>query len=107
MKVRPDMTQENKSALIAAFERAVHTIPSVRNVRIGNRVIFGAGYEAHQPDVADYLVAIDFDDQPGLEAYLDHPAHRELGTRFNESLSAALIYDFDAGGLERLRRIVE
>ena len=43
------------------------------NIRIGRRVRHGAGYELSAADAADYLVAIDFDDVVGLQAYLRHP----------------------------------
>jgi hypothetical protein len=57
------------------------------------------------PDTADYLVVIDFDDLAGLQAYLRHPAHEELGARFNQSLSSALIYDFEVGGSDLVRML--
>ncbi len=99
-KPRADLPAANREALVAAFERATRVISSVRNVRIGRRVRHGAGYEAGVPDAADYLAIVDFDDLDGLEAYLRHPAHEELAARFYESLSSALIYDFEAGGAE-------
>ena len=102
MKPRPDLTPRQKQALIDAFEKAVLEIPAVRHVRVGRRVTFGAGYEATSPDSADFLIAIDFDDIAGLQAYLRHPAHEDLGARFNQSLRSALIYDFEVGGLEVL-----
>jgi hypothetical protein len=71
-------------------------------VRIGRRVKHGAGYEAIAPDSGDYLAFIEFDDLAGLQAYLAHPAHQELGARFGESLSSALVYDFEAARLEDL-----
>ena len=104
MKPRADLSVANTQSLIDAFECAIHDIPTVRNVRVGKRVLHGAGYERNAPDAADYLVEIDFDDLAGLQTYLQHPAHTELGARFGQSLSAALVYDFDAGGIERLRR---
>jgi hypothetical protein len=103
MKPRADLSVADKQALIDAFERAIHDIPTVRGVRVGKRVVHGAGYERSAPDAADYLVEVDFDDLAGLQTYLQHPAHAELGARFGLSLSAALVYDFDAGGIERLR----
>ena len=104
MKPRADLTAAERDALLAAFERAIREIPTVRGVRVGRRVIHGAGYEARVPDAADYFVVLDFDDLDGLQAYLRHPAHEELGARFNQSLSSALIYDFEVGGLEELTR---
>jgi Stress responsive A/B Barrel Domain len=103
MKPRPDLTAAARTALVDAFERAVREIPTVRGVRIGRRIAHGAGYEASAPDTADYLAVIDFDDLAGLQAYLRHPAHEQLGARFGDSLSAALVYDFEVGGMDALR----
>jgi hypothetical protein len=105
MKPRPDLSSSDRQALVAAFERAMHEIPSVRDVRVGRRIPHGAGYEASMLDTADYLVVIDFDDLAGLQAYLRHPAHEELGARFNQSLSSALIYDFEVGGSDLVRML--
>ena len=86
MKPRADLSDADRRALIDAFERAIREIESVRNVRVGRRVVHGAGYEATSPDIAEYVAFIDFDDLPGLQAYLQHPAHGELGARFGQSL---------------------
>jgi hypothetical protein len=51
------------------------------------------------PDGSNYLIVIDFDELEGLLTYLRYPAHEELGARFNESVSSALIYDFEVRGL--------
>jgi hypothetical protein len=103
MKPRPDLTDADRAALIAAFERAVREIPTVRRVQVGRRVRHGAAYEQVALDAADYVAQIDFDDLAGLQVYLRHPVHDELGARFGKSLSAALVYDFEVGGVEDLR----
>ena len=100
---KPDLSTADRDALIAAFERAMRDIPDVRGVRVGRRVLHGAGYEQAAPDIADFLIVIDFDDFPGLQAYLRHPAHVELGARFGQAFSSGMVYDFEAGGLELLR----
>ena len=61
----------------------------------GRRVVHGAGYEQQAPDIVDFLIVLDFDDLAGLQTYLQHPAHAELGDRFNQACSSGLIYDFD------------
>lgn len=104
MKPRADLTGGDREALVAAFERALREIPGIRGVRIGRRVTFGAGYEETSPNVADFLAAIDFDDLAALQTYLRHPAHEELGARFGQSLSGAMVYDFEVGGVEELRK---
>ncbi len=103
LKPRPDLSPGARDAFVAAFERATREIPTVRGVRVGHRVRHGAGYEASAPDVADYAAIIEFDDLAGLQAYLRHPAHQELGVRFGESLSAAAVYDVEEGSIEDLR----
>lgn len=103
MKPRADLRWEDRERFIAAFERAVREIPTVRGVRVGRRVTHGAGYEAAAPDSADYVAEIDFDDLAGLQAYLRHPAHEALGASFGESLRAAMVYDFEMGGVDALR----
>src|SRR5437016_2951892 len=105
MKPKSDLSSEDRVAFIAAFRHAVAEIPTVRGVRVGRRVRHGAGYEQTAPDAADYLAAVEFDDLAGLQTYLRHPAHEELGVRFGVSLSSALVYDFDVGGLEFLDRL--
>jgi len=102
MKPRPDLSAADRAAFVAAFERAARDIPTVRAVRLGKRIVHGAGYETTAPDAADYVAFIDFDDLAGLRAYLWHPAHAELGAHFGTSLSAAMVYDFESGGLEAL-----
>ena len=102
MKPRPDLAEADRAAFVNAFKEAVRAIPDVRSVRIGRRVRHGAGYEVAAADAADYLAAIDFDDVAGLQAYLRHPTHDEIARRFDTALSAALVYDFEVGGLELL-----
>src|SRR5256885_9493105 len=92
---KPDLSQADRDGLVAAFARAARDIPEVRDVRAGRRVLHGAGYEQTMPDVGDILIVIDFDDLAGLQTYLRHPAHIELGARFNQALESGLVYDFE------------
>jgi hypothetical protein len=103
MKPRAGLSAADRERLIAAFERALREIPTVRRVRVGQRIIHGAGYEARMPDAADYFVMIDFEDAGGLATYLHHPAHEDLGIRFYDSLAAAFVYDFEEVELGSLR----
>jgi hypothetical protein len=103
MSPREDLSLDERSAFIDAFERAIREIPTVKAVRVGQRVTHGAGYERLAPG-ADYLAVIDFEDLADLQTYLRHPAHEELGVRFGQSLRSALVYDFEVGGPEELRR---
>lgn len=103
MKPRPDLSAGDRRGLIDAFDRACREIPTVREVRVGRRFTFGAGYEAGMPDTAEYMIAIAFDDAGGLQAYLRHPVHQELGARWGSSLSSGFVYDFEETTLGDLR----
>ena len=94
-KPRADLRPSDRAAFVSALERAIKEIPTVRGVRVGRRVTCGAGYEKTAPDAADFLAVIEFDDLAGLQSYLEHPAHEELGRRFNESMAGGFAYDFE------------
>ena len=102
MKPRANLSADDRQAFLAAFMRALREIPTVRGIRIGRRVTFGAQYESLSPDAGNYLAVIDFDDMAGLQAYLRHPAHDELGARFYTTLESAMVYDYRVGGIEML-----
>jgi hypothetical protein len=104
LKPRPDLSDVDRRGLAASFERAARNISSVRNVRVGRRILHGAGYETGNGFSAEYLALIDFDDLDGLRAYLQHPAHAELGARFASSLAGAMVLDYETGGLELLEQ---
>jgi stress responsive alpha/beta barrel protein len=103
MKPRPDLSPTDGQRLVDAFRHAVREIPTIREVRVARRLRHGAGYETRAPDSADYLISLGFDDLEGLQRYLDHPAHEDVATRFNQSLNSALIYDFESVRLDDLR----
>lgn len=107
MKARDDLTLEESRAFVAAFERAVLEIPTVRAVRIGQRVRHGASYESLGPDIADYIAVIDFENLAGLQTYLAHPAHVRLGELFYSCLNAGMVYDYEIGSLELLWNLVQ
>jgi hypothetical protein len=95
LKPRGDLSAADRAAFVAAFERAVRDIATVRGVHVGRRIAHGAGYERDVPDAADYLAVIEFDDVAGLRAYLADPAHAELGRWFGQALSSGIVYDFE------------
>jgi len=101
----PDLTPTDRQGLVRAFERALRDIPVIRSFRIGRRVALGARDEQGAPDLHLAMI-IDFDDVAGLRTYLDHPAHEDLGTRFNASVEQALVYNYELMGPEEARRVL-
>ena len=94
---RTELTDAERRAFGQTLEHALTTIPSVRGYRVGRRVRTGAAYD-QLPGDFDYCAVIEFADLAGLQAYLRHPAHTELGRLFYVTSRAAFAADYDAVG---------
>jgi len=92
---RADLTPEETGLFLDAIRTAARAIPSVHAFRIGRRVRHGRGYEQAMIDDYPYSAVIEFNGIEGLKNYLEHPAHEELGRRFQDASEAALIYDYE------------
>lgn len=92
---RPSLEAAAQHRFAEALERALTTIPSVVSYRVGRRIRFGAAYEAVSAKF-EYCGVIEFADRHGLDLYLTHPAHAELGQLFYETSGEAFAGDFEA-----------
>ena len=92
---RADLSAGDRSALAGAFQTAAVNIPSIRRLHIGRRVTHGRAYEQAMTEKLEYAAVLEFDNLAGLKAYLEHPLHAELGSRFLASIGAAVIYDYE------------
>jgi antibiotic biosynthesis monooxygenase (ABM) superfamily enzyme len=103
---RPDLAAEARQDLAAAFEVALRDIPSIRRAHVGKRMTHGRPYEQLMGVNYEYAAILEFDSLDALKAYLNHPAHEQLATRFFAAFKEALMYDFemvaDASGLRGL-----
>ncbi|MGE0460431.1 MAG: Dabb family protein [Vicinamibacterales bacterium] len=102
---RVDLDRAGQEALVASLERACSDIPLIRRVRVGRRRILGCAYDTLSPVHFEYAAILEFDSEADLRAYLQHPAHTELGQRFTSSAAVAVAHDFemvDAGGVRQL-----
>jgi Stress responsive A/B Barrel Domain len=105
---RPDLAQDTRQRLAEAFALAIDGISSIKRARIGQRRTHGRPYEQLMREDYTHAAILEFDDLEGLKAYLDHPAHAELGSRFFECFEQALMYDFDVrDGHAGLNALVE
>jgi hypothetical protein len=89
------LSEVERRALIASIEQAAGGISTVRRFRVGRAVTSPPQYQVQGFPDLPYVAIIEFDDRAGLDEYLSHQAHGELGARFNASLEAALVYDYD------------
>src|ERR1051326_4383162 len=93
-RVREDVPPAERAALIDAWATALRDIPSIRRAHVGKRVRIGREYEQMMRTDYPYAAIIEFDNEAGLRAYLDHPAHADMANRFFAVLTDVLIYDF-------------
>ena len=91
---KPSLSAADRRALIDALQHAVSGIPSITRTTIGKRILIGRGYETQMAEHYEYSAIIEFETEKDLRAYLDHPAHAELGKRLFVSAERVLAYDF-------------
>ena len=94
---RAGLSPVERIELTDALRTALRAIPSIRRARIGRRVTHGRPYEQAMRVDYEFAALLEFDDMSGLKAYLEHPAHDALATRFFSVVDEALMYDFELG----------
>ena len=100
---KPTLTSAEREALINSLRDAVSGIPSIRRTQIGKRLLLNRpGYETQMAEHYEYSAILDFESEADLRAYLDHPAHVELGRLLFTSAAAVLAYDFEETPVSRL-----
>jgi hypothetical protein len=92
---RADLTAQARAGLADALSSALGAIPSIRRASIGRRVRHGRPYELSMRADYSHAALLEFDDLAGLQAYLDHPAHGPLASRFFDAFEDALMYDYE------------
>jgi hypothetical protein len=97
-RLRPEISIGERRAIVDAWTAALKEIPSIRRARVGPRVKIGREYESLARIDLPYGAILEFDDVDGLRAYLDHPAHEPITTRFFAAIADTLIYDFEVTG---------
>ena len=92
---RPDLSTDEARALIESWRTALRDIPSIRRALVGRRVLMGRAYEQLVRTDFPYAAILEFDNADGVRAYLDHPAHADIATKFFAAIADTLIYDFE------------
>ncbi|MGE0043667.1 MAG: Dabb family protein [Vicinamibacterales bacterium] len=95
LRPRADLSPGDRDRLFAALEHALVNIPMIARARVGRRVVLGRFYDQQNAGDYPYAAVIEFRGEAELRAYLDHPAHVELGRLFFEVAEAALVHDFE------------
>jgi Stress responsive A/B Barrel Domain len=92
---RADLADADRQAFAGALDEALTRIPSIRRFQIGRRVLVGAAYEQSAGEGFEYCGIFEFDDRAGLDAYLAHTGHAELGRLFHVTSARTLVHDFE------------
>ena len=101
---KPTLSAEERLALIEALRHAVTDIPAISRATVGTRILLNRpGYETHMAEHYEYSAILEFDSDADLRAYLDHPAHNDLGRMLFSAAEAVLAYDFESIGLADLK----
>jgi len=105
-RLHDDLPHVEQRALVEAYAAALRDIPTIRRAHVGRRILLGRPYETAMRTDFPYAAVLEFDDVDGVRAYLDHPAHAEMATRFAAAAFERLVYDFemmeDAASLRQL-----
>jgi hypothetical protein len=100
---RATLTADQRQALADALRGAVEGIPQIKRATIGKRILLNRpGYETQMAEHYEYSAIFEFDSEPALRAYLDHPSHSDLGNLLFTSAEAVLAYDFLSTSLAEL-----
>ena len=94
-RLRADVSDDDRRALVDAWSTALKNIPAIRRARVGRRVRIGRSYESLTRLDLPYAAVLEFDDVDALGSYLDHPAHEAMAARLFAAIEDALIYDFE------------
>ena len=94
---RADLDDDARRGLADSFSTVLQRVGSLKRVRLGRRRLFGHGYEQLITENYTHVAIMEFEDAAGLQAYLAHPAHAEMASRFFACFEHALMYDFELG----------
>ena len=102
------LSADDRQSLVAALQHAVEGIPSITRASIGKRLLLNRpGYETLMAEHYEYAAILEFASETDLRAYLDHPAHAELGVRLFKSADTVLAYDYACVGPEALASLLK
>lgn len=92
---KASLSSEQRAQLVHALRDAVSGIPSIKRTTVGRRILLNRpGYETQMAEHYEYSAILEFDSEADLRAYLDHPAHNNLGRLLFTTADAVLAYDF-------------
>jgi hypothetical protein len=98
---KPTLSEDQRAAFVRALDTALNDIPLIKRAHVGRRLVMGRQYDESNVVEFPFCAVLEFENRADLLAYLEHPAHQELGTQFYVTSDAALAYDFEMLGPSR------
>jgi hypothetical protein len=99
--LRPDLTEYDSRMLLASISSAVRSVPGLVSFNVGRR-IESEGGEYLLGDAAaalktpfEYAAVFQFESTRALQAYLKHPGHSEIRSRFAAVITSAMTCDYE------------
>ena len=89
------LSDAQRADVVRALEHALNNIPLIARAHLGRRLVMQRPYDALNAQDFPYCAVLEFTTREDLLAYLEHPAHQELGMQFYATSESALAYDFE------------
>jgi hypothetical protein len=91
---KPSLDSASLRSFAQLIQASLRQIPGVRRAYIGKAIDVSPAYERILGDKTyKYAALLEFDDAAALEAYLNHPLHRELGRLFWANCGSTVIHE--------------
>jgi len=100
--LKRDLAGDQREHFARAIAAALRGIPAIRRASVGRRLESRGAYGGASETPYDYAAVLEFDDEAGLRAYLEHPAHGDLASLFWACCERTMVADYrllDPGSL--------
>jgi hypothetical protein len=89
------LTAGERQAFVGALEHALTQIDLIARATIGRRITLGRLYDQQNAADFPFVAILEFATEADLRAYLEHPAHVDLGRQFYFASEQSLAFDFE------------
>ena len=91
---KPGIPEARRQEFAETVQRTCRQVASVKRAVIGRRTEIDAGYaRAFGEKTYEYLAEMEFENQEGLDEYLNHPLHDRLGRMFWELCESTVVLE--------------
>ena len=103
---KSSLTTDDRAAFVTALQHALTNIASIKNARVGRRVMMDRPYDQLNAQSFPFAAILEFENEADLRTYLEHPAHEMLGAQFYITSEAALVFDYELVEAARVDEVI-